>query len=79
MLGSVAQTRPEDIGAACILGCSEIVITSHYLRQEAMAVLRRIVSQDSGLDLVAWNDTPGRTRKDVLHLIQRALDSIPSE
>jgi hypothetical protein len=59
-----------NVGCACASGAIKLVQTNESLREDARLSLHKVVDYPS---VPIWNDTPGRTKEEVLEAFDKAI------
>lgn len=65
--------HPDQLASCCMVGAIELVETTPRLRHETIAFLSPRMSPNIG----PWNDTPERTKKEVLTTLGLAIQDAP--
>jgi hypothetical protein len=64
---------PDQLGSCCMVGAIELVETTPRLRAETIAYLSPRMSPNIG----PWNDMQGRTKEEVLTVLEQAIKEAP--
>lgn len=62
----------------CILGAGHrhIIVNEHDGNPARITRLLKVLDKAAGMNVDAWNDIPGRTKEEVLTLLDKAIESV---
>lgn len=64
-----SKKHPEKVYSCCLIGAIELVNADDAVMSKAKVLLMRATNGD----IVSWNDTPERTKKDVRAVLNKAI------
>lgn len=70
-------TGTKQLSCMCLDGAVKIVDADGYTKEQARDLLNSLLKTDSIVvwnDIAVWNDAPKRTKKQVLALLNKAID-----